>query len=135
MFKVEPVRSPELHRDVCAHLGCEYFDGTFAFLVGEMNEDFSAIVSVFGLCQFTLDPAEAVVKSISWTPDHADDEAITVMLRAVMSFCHRAEIPSIMITDGAAPEDYIKSAGFRQADGEWRIDLKKFYTSPCHYNG
>ena len=134
MFKVEPIRSPELHRDVCAHLGCDYAEGTYAFLVGEMNEDFSAITDVFGICQFVLDPTEAVIRSIAYSEAHKDDEAITIMVRAVMSFCFRAEIPSIAIEDGAASEDYIKSIGFRQNDGVWRVDLKKFYTSPCHYN-
>ncbi len=134
MFKVEPVRSPELHRDVCAELGCEYHEDTFAFLVGEMNEDFSAIVSVFGLCQFTLDPDDAVIKSIAWTAEHANDEAITIMVRAVMSFCYRAEIPSVTADDTAAPEEYIRSVGFIRKDGKWSIDLKKFYASPCRYN-
>lgn len=134
MFKVQPVRDPELHRDICTHLGCDCIDGTYAFLAGEMNEDFTAIVSVFGLCQFTLDPAEAVIKSIAWSRDHEGDEAITIMVRAVMSFCHRAEVPSIAVDGVAAPEDYIKSIGFRKKDGAWRVDLNKFYLSPCHYN-
>lgn len=134
MFKVEPVRDPELHRAVCAHLGCYYVDGTYAFLAGEMNEEMTAITDVFGICQFVLDPAEAVIKSIAWSVDHENDEAITIMVRTVMSFCHRAEIPLIAIDEGAAPEDYIKSIGFRKKDGAWRVDLKRFYVSPCHYD-
>lgn len=134
MFKVQPVRDPALHRDICTHLGCDYADGTYAFFVGEMNEDFTAITEVFGICQFVLDPSEAVIKSIAWANGHAGDEAITIMARTVMSFCHRAEVPSIAIEDGAAPEDYIKSLGFRQKDGAWKVDLRKFYTSPCHYD-
>ena len=134
MFKVQPVRSNELHRDICTHLGCDYVDGTYAFFVGEMNEDFTAVTEVFGICQFVLDPVEAVIKSVTWSPSHEGDEAITVMVRAVMSFCDRAEVPSIAMENGAAPESYIKSIGFRQNDGAWRVDLKKFYTSPCHYS-
>ena len=134
MFTVQPIRAAELHHEVCNHLGCDYIDGTYAFLAGEMSEDFSAITSVFGLCQFTLDPAEAVIHTIAYSPDHKDDEAITIMVRAVMSFCHRAEVSSIAIENGAASEEYIKSIGFRQKDGAWRVDLKKFYASPCHYN-
>ena len=134
MFKVQPVRSPELQREICRVLGCEFIEGTYAFLAGEMSDDFTVITSVFGLCQFTLEPVEAVIHTIASSPDHADDEAITIMVRAVMSFCHRAEVPSIAISEGAASDDYIKSIGFRKNDGVWRVDLKKFYASPCHFN-
>lgn len=134
MFKVQPVRSKELQSELCKKLQCEYISDAYAFFAAEMNEDGSQVLSVFGICQFVLDPTESVIKSIAWDESHENDEAITIMVRAVMSFCHRAEVKSISVDPSAASEFTIKSWGFRNTDGKWSIDLNKFYISPCHYN-
>ena len=51
-----------------------------------------------------------------------------------MNFVYRAEIPTIVFDEAAADTEFIKSLGFRNSDGEYAIDLRKFYFSPCHYN-
>ena len=50
-----------------------------------------------------------------------------------MNFMYRADIPEVAIEADAAPAEFIKSLGFRERDGILKIDLKKFYRSPCHY--
>ena len=134
MFQVQPVRSRELQAEIAKALRCEYIDGTYAFFAGELSEDCKTVTSLIGMCQFTFDPEEAVIKSLVWSPESENDEAIIILARAVMSFVYRAEIPMISIDGGILSTEFIKSLGFREADGEFRIDLKKFYLSPCHYN-
>ncbi len=133
MFQVQPVRSPELQSQLAALLKCNYFDNTYAFFAGELDEDCTTITSLIGLCQFTLSPEKSTIKSFSYAPDCEKDEAVVILMRTVMNFIYRAEVPLLTIDSSAADINYIKQLGFREIDGEWQIDLKKFYISPCRY--
>ncbi|MGN1410546.1 MAG: hypothetical protein ACI4XJ_10290 [Eubacteriales bacterium] len=134
MFEVQPVRSKELQSQLAALLSCEYYSDTYAFFAGELDEDCTTITSLIALCQFTYAPDKAEIKSLSFAPGCERDEAVIILVRTVMNFIYRAEIPIISIDSGAADEEFIKALGFRDNGGEWQIDLKKFYRSPCHYN-
>ncbi len=134
MFQVQPVRSKELQAQIAALLGCEFHENTYAFFAGELAEDAATITSVIGMCQFTFDPEKSVIKSIAHAPGAEKDEAVFILARTVMNSVYRAEIPIIAIEETAADMDFIKALGFRDVDGELKIDLKKFYRSPCHYN-
>ena len=134
MFEVQPVRSKELQEQIAGVLSCKFFDNTYAFFAGELDERGQTITSLIGMCQFTYAPEKAVIKSIAYAPGCERDEAVFILVRTVMNFIYRAEIPVISIEESAASMDFIKSLGFREKDGEWQIDLKKFYRSPCHYN-
>ena len=118
MFDVQPVRSKELQSQIAALLGCEFYPDTYAFFAGELDEDCKTITSVIALCQFEFSPEKAVIN----------------LVRTVMNFVYRAEIPTIVFDESAADAEFIKSLGFRNNDGEYAIDLRKFYLSPCHYN-
>lgn len=134
MFQVQPVRSRDLQEQIATALGCEYHKDTYAFFAGEVTDDGSTITSLIGLCQFTFDPEKSVIKSLAAAPGSEDDEAMIILVRSVMYSVYRAEIPVISFAPGVYPDDKIKRMGFRNIDGEWQIDLVKFYESPCHYN-
>lgn len=135
MFQVQPIRDRELQSDIAAVLGCDFFENTYAFFAGELSEDATTITSIIGMCQFTLDPENSIIRSIAYAPGCENDEAVFILVRTVMNFIFRADIPVVSITEAAAPIEFIKSLGFRQNEScEWQIDLKKFYRSPCHYN-
>lgn len=133
MFEVQPLRDRKLQADMSALLGCPYYENTYAFFAGEMAEDYTTVTSLIALCQFTYNPEIAVIKSIAYAPGNEKDEAVFILARTVMNFVYRAEIPVIAIEPDAAPAEFIKSLGFREHDGVLKIDLKKFYRSPCHY--
>ncbi|MBQ8370731.1 MAG: hypothetical protein IJ497_10305 [Clostridia bacterium] len=133
MFQVQPVRSRELQAQIADVLYCEYFSDTYAFFAGELAEDNTTITSLIGMCQFTYTPEKSVIQSIAYPAACEKDEAVIIMVRTVMNFIYRAGIPFIAVKDGAASEEFIHSLGFRKHDGEWLIDLKKFYRSPCHF--
>ena len=133
MFQVQPLRDRKLQEDMSALLGCPYFENTYAFFAGEMADDYATVTSLIGMCQFTFDPQLAVIKSIAYAPECEKDEAVIILVRTVMNFMYRAEIPEVAIEPDAAPAEFIRSLGFRERDGVLKIDLKKFYRSPCHY--
>ena len=134
MFEVQPVRSPELQAAIAEKLGGKYSGGTFAFYAAEMEDDLTTEKYPIALLQFTLAPEKAVIKSLDIAVGSEKDEAVTVLVRAVMSWVNKAEVPFIEFDDGAADEDYIRSVSFRRNDsGRWSVDLEKFYKSPCAY--
>ena len=135
MFKVQPVRSPELQAKIAEALGGRFIENTYAFFAGEMDDDFTNVKYLIALCQFTLTPEKAVIKSLNIADGSENDEAVTVLVRAVMSWVSRADVPVIEFDDGAADDGRIKSLSFRRNDeGRYAVDLVKFYRSPCHYN-
>ena len=133
MFQVQPLRDRKLQEEMSALLGCPFFENTYAFFAGEMAEDCVTVTSLIGMCQFTYNPTLPVIKSIAYAPECEKDEAVIILVRAVMNFMYRAGIPEVAIEANAAPAEFIKSLGFRERDGMLKIDLKKFYRSPCHY--
>lgn len=134
MFQVQPVRSKELQNGLCAVLGCEYLEECAAFYAGELSDDASTITSIISLCQFTFSPEKAVIKNITAAPGSEEDEAVFIMVRAVMNWCWKADIPVIEAEPGCSSPEYIKKLGFRMTDGALIIDLDRFYKSPCHYS-
>ncbi len=134
MFEVQPVRSRELQKQIADALSCQFYENTYAFFAGEMSDDYTTVTSLIGLCQFTYSTEKSVIKSIAYAPGCEKDEAVFILVRTVMNFIYRAEIPIICVEETAASIDFIKALGFKQVDGIWQIDLKKFYRSPCHYN-
>jgi hypothetical protein len=133
MFQVQPIRDRKLQEDISSLLGCPFFEDTYAFFAGEMAEDYRTVTSVIAMCQFNLDPQTAVIKSIAYAPGCEKDEAVIILVRTVMNFMYRADIPEVSIEPDAADADFIKMLGFREKNGSLKIDLKKFYRSPCHY--
>lgn len=134
MFQVTPVRSRELQAEMAAAVGCPFFENTFAFCAVELSDDAEKVLGLIALCQFTYTPEEAVIRSVGIMPGSESDEAVTVLIRGVMSFLDHAEIPFVYIDENAAAPDMLKAWSFRKTeDGRLGIDLKKFYRAPCHY--
>lgn len=127
-----------MQEELANSLGVRFFENTYSFVAVEVNEDATKILSIIGLCQFELSQEGAVIRSIAAAPDKKEDEAVFIMVRTVMNFCYRAEIPTITLAisddsaDLCADSAFVSSLGFR-AEGSYTIDLKKFYKSPCHY--
>jgi len=135
MFKVQPVHSPELGAALAEALGGDMIPNTFSFCALELEDDMESVRYPIALCQFSFTPEAAVISSLLVRNGSENDEAVTVLVRSVMSWLYRAEIPVVYFADGAAEEDKIKSYSFRRDDsGRYAVDLKKFYRSPCSYN-
>ena len=135
MFQVTPVRSRELQAELAAAVGCPFIENTFAFCAVELSDDATEVRGLIALCQFTYSPEEAVIRSVGIMPESEGDEAVTVLIRGVMAFLNRAEIPFVYADETAASPEQLKAWSFRRGeDGRLGIDLKKFYKAPCHYD-
>ncbi len=133
MFQVQPIRSRELQEQIAEALGTAFLPDTYAFFAGELSEDGTTVTSLIALCQFTFGPEKSVIRSLAYPPACAEDEAIKILIRTVMYAVYRGEIPTIVFADGVADPKFMRSLGFRERDGEWSLDLVKFYESPCHF--
>ena len=134
MFTVKPVRDQELQEALAKVFGCEYCPDCYAFLAGN-SEDGETLTSLLGFSQFVMNGSrDAVIKTVVSAPNYYDEEVMIIMVRTLMNFVYRADIPTIYLDDTACSEEMAKKYGFRRADDRWTIDLKKFYISPCHYN-
>ncbi|MGN1345980.1 MAG: hypothetical protein ACI4V1_04290, partial [Eubacteriales bacterium] len=93
MFKVQPLRSREIQAKLAAALGVAYYENTYAFFAIDLPDTDSpdanaeADAAVLGLCQFTFAPEGAVIRSIAAAPGKKEDEAMVILVRAVMNFC------------------------------------------------
>ena len=122
-----------MQQSLAAVAGCPFYENTYAFFAADLTDDASEVTKILGLAQFTYAPEEAVFLSIKAVPGSEDDEAIIVMVRAVMAFLNRAEIPFVYAAEGSADPAYLKKLGFRPTeDGRQGIDLQKFYRSHGH---
>lgn len=134
MFTVKPVREKELQEALAKVFGCEYLSDCYAFLAGN-SEDGEVLTSLLGFSQFVMhSDHDAVIKTVVPAPNFYDEEVMIIMVRTLMNFVYRAGIPVIYLEDSACSEEMAKKFGFRRAEDQWCIDLKKFYFSPCHYN-
>lgn len=135
MFQVQPVRSPELQKQLSGLLNCQYFENNYAFFAGELTDDAREITSLIALCQFSFKEKHAVIHSLAWAPGSDDDEAVIILVRAVMSWLWRADISLLEFDDESVSADYVRKLGFLK-DGEAKpsIDLDRFFSSPCKYN-
>ena len=134
MFKIQPVRSKELQKNIADSLKCKFHENTYAFFAGELTSDASEIAKIIAMCQFEYTPDYASIKSLAIADGSEKDEAITILIRTVMNFCYRAGIPVIYFDEESISEEYLRSIGFRNENHRWTINLKKFYVSPCRYN-
>ena len=75
-----------------------------------------------------------MIRSVGVMPGSEEDEAVTVLVRSVMAFLHRAEILRVYAEETAAPAEKLKAWSFHpMEDGRPGIDLALFYRSPCRY--
>ncbi|MBQ7600502.1 MAG: hypothetical protein IJU57_07530 [Clostridia bacterium] len=136
MYQIQPVRSRKLQKELAEKLGTEFVPHTYAMFAGELADDYATVTELIAMCQFTFGEKEAEIMSVGIAEGHEEDEAVTVLIRAMMSLVNNAEIPVVSITGAVLSPDRIKKLGFRQVPGQtdkWAIDLEEFYKAPCAY--
>lgn len=133
MFVVRAAQDKELQKYICAVLKSEYKENALAFYAADLKENMIDIESYISVCQFYLS-GDGEIVDLTAADGREEDEAVVVMLRAVMSFMHRCGVKNAYFTDGATNEWWLKKSGFLCRDGRYSMDLELFYTSPCKYS-
>ena len=136
MLYITPIQDKAYHFALAGKCGFAGNEDALAFLAADADEATGEIRSEIGICEFTIHNDEGVITALRSVPGVSDDEALTIMARAVMSFIHRTTIRDLYFADCTADGRFISSLGFRQNEsGRMHIDLAVFFESPCHYSG
>ncbi len=130
MFVVRAIQDKELQRSLCDSLGTDYSEYALAYFAADLAEDLETIDEYIGICQFIMQGDGEIVSFTSYE-DRYEDEAMIVMLRAVMSFLHRCGVKLCYFEETAAPKELATRSGFIYKNGRYEMDLEAFYSSKC----
>ncbi len=137
MFIVRPIEEKELQKELCTVCDTPYYAEDFAYLAANVNEDGTKITGILGVCQFAIDKDGGVFHTIRPMADSFDEEVMIILVRTAMSFLHRIDVAAARFTDAVlagCPDGFAKKLSFRADDDHvYRIDLNKFFASPCHF--
>ena len=133
MFVVRPIQDKELQKNICTELGAPYYENALAFFAADLEEDGSTIKCYISICQFYFN-GNAEIINLTAADGRDDDEAVIVMLRAAMSFMHRCGVKETYFAKDSTSDHWLRKSGFSKIGDVYKIDLEKFYTSPCKYS-
>ena len=130
MFVVRPLQDKTLQESLANLTGAEYHPYSLAYMAADLKEDNESIDEYIGLCQFVMQ-GEAEILSLSCTEDRYEDEAVIVMLRAVMSFLEKCGVKYCWFSMESVDERLAAKSGFELKDDRYIIDLEAFYAGKC----
>jgi len=124
MLTVLPIQSKETQKELCEICGVTYNPVAFAY---RADDD-----GFIGICQFKFSNNNGFIDALSYAPNVSDWEAMIIMLRAAMNFMYRCGI-QVVYLNNSTNEELLKKSGFSKNDnGEYYIDVQKFYGSHFH---
>lgn len=124
MLTVLPIQSKETQKELCEKCDVTYNESSFAYRADD--GDF------IGICQFSFKNDNGYIENLVYAPNVSDWEAMIIMLRAAMSFMYRCGLKVIYLNNNT-DEELIKKSGFlKDSNGQYYIDVQKFYGSHCH---
>lgn len=135
MLAVKPVPQAELAAGLCELTGIPYDPQAYTYFAADVNEDDTKINHIIGVCTFIMRGGVNRIEYLREAEGICDEEAMIIMARTVMNFMYRCEVDTVSVSTDGVSAHMIKKLGFREKDGEYTIDLKKFYISPCKYDG
>ncbi len=137
MFIVRPIEDKALQKELCTVCDAPYFAEDFAYLAANVDEDGTKITGILGICQFSIDADGGVFHTVQPTPGIFDEEVMIILVRTAMSFLYRIDVSDARLAEEAllhCPNGFAKKLSFRtDENGIWRIDLTKFFASPCRF--
>ncbi len=133
MFVVRAIQNKHLQREICHELNAHFFENALAYCAVDLQEDGASVDSYISICQFYM-KGDAEIVDLTAADGREEDEAVIVMLRAVMSFMNRCGVKNACFGSNATDEFWLKKSGFVCTDGVYRIDLDKFYSAPCKHS-
>ena len=124
MLTVLPIQTKDEQKELCALCGVEFLDNAFAYRADDNG--------FIGICQFTFENNKGYIKNLSYAPNIVDNEAMIIMLRAAMSFMFRCGLVDSYMEKGATTDVLLRVSGYKENEqGEYYVDLDKFYNTPC----
>lgn len=124
MLTIRPIEQKEEQERLCGLCGIPYRADALAYSCDEEQER-------IGICQFHLHDGGIYLDDLATLTGMTDTGALFIMGRAALNFgdlagFHDAYYPA------PADDKIAKMIGFKKnPDGEWYMDLRGFFTSPC----
>ncbi|MGM9666356.1 MAG: hypothetical protein ACI3XX_07455 [Eubacteriales bacterium] len=129
MLTVKPIQTKEEQKELAAICNVQFDNSSFAYRADEDD-------GLIGICQFAFENNMGYIKNLAYAPERNDTEAMIIMLRTAMNFTFRCGIEKSCILADATSEELASLSGYKKGeDGNFYIDLKLFYDSPCKYQG
>ena len=123
MLTVLPIQSKDIQRELCEKCCIDFIENAFAYRADD--GDF------IGICQFYFKDDNGYIENLTYAPNVSDWEAMIIMLRASMSFMYRCGI-KIVYLNGMTDTELLSKSGFlKNENGEYYIDVQKFYGGSC----
>ncbi len=135
MLAVKPVPDSAVAAGLCEFARIPYDPSAFTYFAADVNEDDTRVNHIIGVCTFTMRGGVNRIEYLREAEGIDDEEAMIIMARTVMNFIYRCEADTVSVSTDGVSSHMIKKLGFREKDGEYTINLKKFYISPCKYDG
>lgn len=133
MLVIKPIQDKNLQKELVTLCGGTYKENALAYAAHECEDDGETIRFPIGVCQFTLAGKEGVIDTLRPCPNIDDEEAMMIMTRACTAFLFRCGFTTAVVLSGGADASLLTKLGFTTAeDGTARLDVLKYYTSPCH---
>lgn len=137
MFIVRPIEDKALQQELCAICDTPYLAEDFAYLAANVNGDGTKITGILGICQLSIDADGGIFHTVQPAPGIFDEEVMIILVRTAMSFLYRIDVTNARLADSAlahCPDGFAKKLSFRaDNEGIYRMDLDKFFASPCHF--
>jgi hypothetical protein len=126
MLTVLPIQSKETQNELCKLCGITYNQEAFAY---RADDD-----GFIGICQFKFSNNNGYISALTYAPGIKDWEAMIIMLRAAMNFMYRCGIQLCFFEENSVCDELLAKSGFlKNENGQYYIDLVKFYTGSCHH--
>lgn len=126
MFKVLPIQSKDVQRELCEKCGVEYDADLLAYSVS-VDDEFA------GICQFRLTDKGGEIRDIAPSLCKNDPDALFVMGRGALNFIDLCGVHFARYTGEIRDELLLKKIGFKKTEsGTFEIDLNGFFTDHCH---
>ncbi len=135
MLAVKPIPEKTVAKALCEFCSVPYEDDVFTYFAADVNEDDTEINHIIGVCTFTMKGGVNRIEYLKSADGIDDEEAMIIMARTVMNFLYRCEVEKVTVSVEGVGAEMTGKLGFKDDGDGYYIDLKKFYISPCKYNG
>ena len=126
MFKVLPIQSKDMQKELCEKCGVYYDADLLAYAVS-VDDEFA------GICQFKLTDKGGEIHDLAPSLCKNDPDALFVMGRGALNFIDLCGVHFARYVGEVQDEQLLRKIGFKKnADGGFEIDLNGFFTDHCH---
>ncbi len=128
MLKVLPIQTKAEQEQLCENCNIKFCPDLLAYAATVDGE-------FVGMSQFKLTAEGGLVYDLAPVNERYDFEAMFVLGRGTLNFIDLCGVHNASYVGKIADEQaarLLRAVGFREENGEWKINLEGFFTDHCH---